>query len=259
MADALFSASFLNACLRHCEDVGMANIAPIVNTRGPLYVHPKGIVKRTTFHTLAMYANLLEARVAPSSVGRPRWRRATARSRPWDAVATTDAAGSPGPSRWLRHPPAPPAGAVRRRLGGRRLDGRLPGDGPGRRFARRLQRCPEPEPRLRRRKRSSPVFRGGVAELSPHSLTIVKRAAEADGERPRTKLGAPKPQEEEADAMHTRSCSARTAGLRMLSWRCSAPPSRRPRRTSPGCRTWTSAAGKKMTAQFERLSAAPST
>ena len=35
MADALFSASFLNACLRHTEDVGMANIAPIVNTRGP--------------------------------------------------------------------------------------------------------------------------------------------------------------------------------------------------------------------------------
>jgi alpha-N-arabinofuranosidase len=36
MADALFAASFLNACLRHAEDIGMANIAPIVNTRGPL-------------------------------------------------------------------------------------------------------------------------------------------------------------------------------------------------------------------------------
>ncbi len=57
MADALFSASFFNSCLRHCDDVGMANIAPIVNTRGPLYVHPKGIVKRTTFHTMALYAN----------------------------------------------------------------------------------------------------------------------------------------------------------------------------------------------------------
>ncbi len=63
MADALFSASFLNACLRHAEDVGMANIAPIVNTRGPIYVHPQGIVRRTTFHTLAMYANQLENRV----------------------------------------------------------------------------------------------------------------------------------------------------------------------------------------------------
>jgi alpha-N-arabinofuranosidase len=36
MADALFSASSLNACLRRAEDVGMANIAPIVNSRGPL-------------------------------------------------------------------------------------------------------------------------------------------------------------------------------------------------------------------------------
>jgi len=68
MADALFSASFLNACLRHAEDVGMANIAPIVNTRGPLYVHPRGIVKRTTFHTLAMYANLLETRVGQLTI-----------------------------------------------------------------------------------------------------------------------------------------------------------------------------------------------
>jgi alpha-N-arabinofuranosidase len=63
MADALFSASFLNACLRHSEDVSMANIAPIVNTRGPLYVHPTGIVRRTTFHTLALYANELESSV----------------------------------------------------------------------------------------------------------------------------------------------------------------------------------------------------
>jgi alpha-N-arabinofuranosidase len=62
MADALFSASFLNACLRHAEDIAMANIAPIVNTRGPLYVHPKGLVKRTTFHVLAMYANELGTR-----------------------------------------------------------------------------------------------------------------------------------------------------------------------------------------------------
>lgn len=68
MADALFTASFLNACLRHADDVGMANIAPIVNTRGPLYVHPKGIVKRTTFHVLAMYANLLGDRVVKADI-----------------------------------------------------------------------------------------------------------------------------------------------------------------------------------------------
>ena len=42
MADALFTASFLNACLRHADVVRMANIAPTVNTRGPLFVHPDG-------------------------------------------------------------------------------------------------------------------------------------------------------------------------------------------------------------------------
>jgi len=68
MADALFSASFFNACLRHAEDVGMANIAPLVNTRGPLHVHPQGIVKRTHFHAMAMYANLLGSQVVEAVV-----------------------------------------------------------------------------------------------------------------------------------------------------------------------------------------------
>ena len=71
MADALFSASFLNACMRHAGDVGMANIAPIVNTRGPLYVHAAGIVRRTTFHILAMYANLLGERIAAAKLTGP--------------------------------------------------------------------------------------------------------------------------------------------------------------------------------------------
>jgi alpha-L-arabinofuranosidase len=36
------AASFLNACLRHSEQVTMANIAPLVNTRGPLQCHRSG-------------------------------------------------------------------------------------------------------------------------------------------------------------------------------------------------------------------------
>lgn len=59
MADALFSASFLNSCLRAGEVVRMANIAPSINTRGPLFVHPTGVVRRTTFHVMSLYANLL--------------------------------------------------------------------------------------------------------------------------------------------------------------------------------------------------------
>ena len=68
MADALFSASFLNSCLRHADRVVMANVAPLVNTRGPLFVHGEGIVRRTHFHAMAMYANLLEARVVEISI-----------------------------------------------------------------------------------------------------------------------------------------------------------------------------------------------
>lgn len=59
MADALFSAGFLNSCLRAGDVVRMANIAPSVNTRGPLFVHADGVVRRSTFHVMAMYATLL--------------------------------------------------------------------------------------------------------------------------------------------------------------------------------------------------------
>jgi alpha-N-arabinofuranosidase len=63
MADAVFSASFLNGCLRHADYVHMACMAPVVNARGPLFVHPQGIVKRTTFHVLKMYSDLLQPNV----------------------------------------------------------------------------------------------------------------------------------------------------------------------------------------------------
>ncbi len=59
MADAVFSACFLNACNRHCDIVGMANFAPVVNTRGCIYTHPEGIVLRTTYHVFDLYVNYL--------------------------------------------------------------------------------------------------------------------------------------------------------------------------------------------------------
>ena len=65
MSDALFTACFLNTCLRHCDVVKMACFSPIVNTRGAVFVHDKGIVKRTTYHTFWMYTNLLEPNIAP--------------------------------------------------------------------------------------------------------------------------------------------------------------------------------------------------
>jgi len=57
MADAVFSACFLNCCLAHCATVGMANFAPTVNTRGAVFTHDGGIVLRTTYHVFDLYAN----------------------------------------------------------------------------------------------------------------------------------------------------------------------------------------------------------
>ena len=68
MADAIFTACFLNMCLRHSDVVKMANFSPSVNTRGTVFVHDKGIVKRTSYHMFWMYTHLLEANVVPISL-----------------------------------------------------------------------------------------------------------------------------------------------------------------------------------------------
>ncbi|MBO5778740.1 MAG: alpha-N-arabinofuranosidase [Clostridia bacterium] len=59
MADAVFSACFLNAMNRNCDIVGMANFAPILNTRGCIYSHRGGIVLRSTYHVFDLYVNYL--------------------------------------------------------------------------------------------------------------------------------------------------------------------------------------------------------
>lgn len=59
MADALFTACFLNALNRNCDIVGMANFAPVVNTRGCIYTHKDGIVLRSTYHVFDLYVNYL--------------------------------------------------------------------------------------------------------------------------------------------------------------------------------------------------------
>ena len=59
MADAVFTACFLNAMNRHCDIVGMANFAPILNTRGCIYSHDDGIVLRSTYHVFDLYVNQL--------------------------------------------------------------------------------------------------------------------------------------------------------------------------------------------------------
>lgn len=57
MADAVFSACFLNMTLRNADIVGMANFSPVVNTRGMIYTHDKGVVLRSSYHVYDLYVN----------------------------------------------------------------------------------------------------------------------------------------------------------------------------------------------------------
>jgi alpha-N-arabinofuranosidase len=171
MADALFSASFLNACLRHAEDVGMANIAPIISTRGPLYVHAKGIVKRTTFHALAMYANQLEDRVGKRDLEAGMLIQGS-RSVPMiDAIATVDESGKVWAIALVnRHPSKNVACTVK--MKDTLLDGRyeatiLAGDSP-----EAFNDVEHPNRVVPERTQLS--FEKGVVKLPPHSLEIVK-------------------------------------------------------------------------------------
>jgi len=171
MADALFSASFLNACLRHAEDVGMANIAPIVNTRGPLYVHPKGVVRRTTFHTLAMYANELENRVGRLDLEAGMLVQGKRFIPVLDAVATVDASGKTWAVALVnRHPSEHVGCTVKMKdvlLEGTFEAKTLSGDSPD---AYNDVEAPDrvlPE-------KTQLTFKQGVVRLPPHSLTIVR-------------------------------------------------------------------------------------
>ena len=59
MADAVFTACFLNTLNRNCDLVHMACFAPVVNTRGCIFTHKDGIVLRSTYHVFDLYVNYL--------------------------------------------------------------------------------------------------------------------------------------------------------------------------------------------------------
>jgi alpha-N-arabinofuranosidase len=171
MADALFSASFLNACLRHAEDVDMANIAPIVNTRGPLYVHRGGVVRRTTFHTLALYANELQGRVGRLSLESQMLTQKEQSIPVIDALATVDEAGKIWSVALVnRHPSETVACTVK--MKDTPLDGTyeatiLAGDSPD-----AFNDVGQPDRVVPQKMQLT--FKNGVTHLPPHSLTIVR-------------------------------------------------------------------------------------
>ena len=171
MADALVSASFFNSCLRHCEDVGMANIAPIINTRGVLYVHPKGIVKRTSFHTFSMYSNLLEDHVAPIQFRSDSISKDEKSVPVIDAIVTSDKSGTNWSLALInRHPDSINSCSIK--MGGKLLNGKfkatiLSGNSP-----EDYNDIENPE-RVVPEEISIPVKRG-IINLPPHSLVILK-------------------------------------------------------------------------------------
>ncbi len=96
MADAVFAGCFLNTMLRNADLVGMANFAPIVNTRGAIFTYDKGIVLRPTYHVFDMYANLMGDEVLDSYTNNTKtWQVTNKEGRPvtvdmLDFVATRD-------------------------------------------------------------------------------------------------------------------------------------------------------------------------
>lgn len=170
MADAVFSACFLDACLRQAQHVHMACMAPVVNARGPLFVHPEGIVKRTTFHVLKMYSDLLEPNVVPSKVSCEPL-KSGGRSVPvLDAVATCSDDGERFALALVnRHPDS--AAQWKLNLGSALLSDRvkvalLAGDSPD--AYNDVARPERVTPEMREW-----TLRGASLELPPHSVSIV--------------------------------------------------------------------------------------
>ena len=176
MADALFAASFLNACLRHSEDVKMANIAPIVNTRGPLFVHPRGIVKRTHYHAMAMYTNLLQERIGSLSVKADKLTHGKDSLAVVDAIATVDKPGK----NWSialvnRHPSDALACTVK--MKDTLLDGEYDATVLTGESADSYNDIEHPNRVVP--KKTKLTFKKGVVNLSPHSLVIVHVPAQS--------------------------------------------------------------------------------
>ena len=172
MADAVFSAGFLNACLRNTDIVAMANMAPVVNTRGPLFVHPHGIVKRSTFHVLRMYGDLLRANVVASTV------KASPLAHEGEHVAAVDAivtGDDQGTTIVLvnRHPTEVARCTVT--IDGERLEGDIDAeilDGPSADSYNTIEQPDVVAPRTEEWRGT-----GGSFEIPPHSVCVLSRSS----------------------------------------------------------------------------------
>ena len=111
LADAVFTACFLNSCLRHSDVVGMANFSPVVNTVGAIFTHADGIVLRPTYHVFDLFTRGTYDEILHSALQSPTFaltNESGKQSLPQlDAVVTRDAAsGAIGISLINLHPAA---------------------------------------------------------------------------------------------------------------------------------------------------------
>jgi alpha-N-arabinofuranosidase len=149
----------------------MANMAPVINTRGPLFVHQSGLIRRTTFHVLAMYANLLAGRVADTFTLSDRYPHGGQSVPVFDGIATCDSGMSGWRLALVNRDPEQPL-SLKVILAGQPLEGVYPatilcGDSP------------DAYNDVDRPSRVVPVkahleFHSGCAELPPHSLSILE-------------------------------------------------------------------------------------
>ncbi len=58
LSDALAVATYLNIFIRHCDVIGMANLAQLVNVIAPIFTRPDGLFLQTIYHPFWLYANL---------------------------------------------------------------------------------------------------------------------------------------------------------------------------------------------------------
>lgn len=171
MADAVFSACFLNACLRQAKHVHMACMAPVVNVRGPLFVHPKGIVKRTTFHVLRMYSDLLEPEVVSSEIASDSLKIDQVSVNSLDAVVTSTADRKRIAIAVVNRNPSLPA-ALQLQLGGAAWQAKmtiLGGDSPD-----AYNDVAHPA-RVAPQSRELGHLNGAI-ELPPHSISVLQLA-----------------------------------------------------------------------------------
>jgi alpha-N-arabinofuranosidase len=56
LSDALTIATYLNIFIRHCDSVGMANLAQMVNVIAPIFTNPDGLFLQTIYHPFWLYA-----------------------------------------------------------------------------------------------------------------------------------------------------------------------------------------------------------